>query len=330
MKKLLILPLLILLTGCVTYYYPETALEDGVYYAEDDPSYVVYPRGYGGVGYYPWSSLDYFYMGYYPYPGYAWGYSPWYYPYYYYGYYPPHYFSWNYYAAWWPYGSYCSHYNGCRHYENHRGDRHDRYAGRDEDDRHNRDGRDADDENQDTRKARGPDSHGVSPVRRYVSTAPAGYSGNRGMVIRNREETKIGKSYLEPDKSDPQPTMSLSPSNSQPALPEYRSRHSGNETRYRSNAKQTRSHTGPVEAGPVSNGIVIGASPVSGESGQSGPAVTAPRTSGRSSSGSNSSPAVSSRSKTSSGSSGRSRSSIPATSHRKSGASNSSGSKKRD
>ena len=89
MKKLLILPLLILLTGCVTYYYPETALEDGVYYAEDDPSYVVYPRGYAGVAYYPWSSLDYFYMGYYTYPGYGWGYSPWYYPYYYYGYYPP-------------------------------------------------------------------------------------------------------------------------------------------------------------------------------------------------------------------------------------------------
>ena len=75
MKKLLILPLLVLLTGCVTYYYPETALEDGVYYAEDDPSYNVYSGGYAGVAYYPWSSLDYFYLGYNPYPGFGIGYG---------------------------------------------------------------------------------------------------------------------------------------------------------------------------------------------------------------------------------------------------------------
>ncbi|MGD9021881.1 MAG: hypothetical protein PVF46_08790, partial [Lysobacterales bacterium] len=68
MKNLLILPLLALLSGCVTYYYPETALEDGVYYAEDDPSYAVYSDSYVSVGYYPWYSLDYFYLGYYPYP----------------------------------------------------------------------------------------------------------------------------------------------------------------------------------------------------------------------------------------------------------------------
>ena len=60
MKKLLILALLILLTGCVTYYQPETALEDGVYYAEDDPKYVVYQDPYAGYGYYyPWASFDY-------------------------------------------------------------------------------------------------------------------------------------------------------------------------------------------------------------------------------------------------------------------------------
>ena len=52
MKKLLILLLLVLLSGCVSYYHPETALEDGVYYAEDDPSYVVYQGGYSGA-YYP-------------------------------------------------------------------------------------------------------------------------------------------------------------------------------------------------------------------------------------------------------------------------------------
>lgn len=129
MKKLLILPLLVLLTSCVTYYYPETALEDGVYYAEDDPSYVVYQGGYPYVDYYPWSSLDYFYLGYQPYPGYPYytgfpfgfggGYSPWHYPYSYYGY-------------------------------------------------------------------------------SYVSTMPSGFSGNRGMVIRSNETTKIGKSTIQP------------------------------------------------------------------------------------------------------------------------------------
>ena len=75
MKKLLILPLLVLLTGCVSYYYPATAYEDGVYYAEDDPAYVVYSDAYAGVSYYPWSSLDYFYLGYNPYPGYSFGYG---------------------------------------------------------------------------------------------------------------------------------------------------------------------------------------------------------------------------------------------------------------
>ena len=51
MKNLLIMPLLILMAGCVTYYYPETALEDGVYYAEDDPSYVLNSGDYSGVVY---------------------------------------------------------------------------------------------------------------------------------------------------------------------------------------------------------------------------------------------------------------------------------------
>jgi hypothetical protein len=54
MKKLLILPLLVLLSACVRYYYPETAYEDGVYYAEDDPAYVVFQGGYAGAAYYPW------------------------------------------------------------------------------------------------------------------------------------------------------------------------------------------------------------------------------------------------------------------------------------
>jgi hypothetical protein len=132
MKRLLILPFLVLLTSCVTYYYPQTALQDGVYYAEDDPSYVVYSNSYAGVAYYPWSSLDYFYMGYYPYPRYgfgygygggwsfgvSYGYSPWYYPYSNYGYYSPwyaSYYHYPYYPARRPYRGYYSHYNRGHH-----------------------------------------------------------------------------------------------------------------------------------------------------------------------------------------------------------------------
>jgi len=95
MKKLLIVPLMVLLTGCVTYYQPETALEDGVYYAEDDPSYSLNAGDYSGFVYYPWSSLDYFYQGYWPSYGFAYGYSfalgysPWGYPYGYPGFYSP-------------------------------------------------------------------------------------------------------------------------------------------------------------------------------------------------------------------------------------------------
>jgi hypothetical protein len=162
MKKLLILPLLVFLTGCVTYYYPETALEDGVYYAKDDPSYTGYSGGYSGAFYYPWSSLDYFYLGYYPYHRYGYGYnngfsfgigygySPWYYPTSYYGFYAPRYRSYYHY----PYYSNRRHYNG----------------------------------------------YNSSPVRRYVSTVPSGYSGNQGMVVRNRGNAKVGKSQLHPVK----------------------------------------------------------------------------------------------------------------------------------
>jgi len=213
MKKLLILPLLAFLTGCVTYYYPETALEDGVYYAEDDPSHAVYSGGYVNNAYYPWSSLDYFYLGYYPYSGYGFsafgggfsigishGYSPWYYPGSYFGYYSPRYASYNhypYYPARRHYNGNYSHYNG-GHYRNRKNDRgsaRNHYAGNGHDGRRNRVGEDADRNQQPT------DRRSASPVNRHVSTAPSGYSGNQGMVIRNRETQKTGKSRLQPDQS---------------------------------------------------------------------------------------------------------------------------------
>lgn len=203
MKKLLILPLLILLAGCVTYYYPETALEDGVYYAGDDPSYVLNSGDYSGVVYYPWASLDYFYMGYWPYSGYGYvygypfgfGYSPWHYPYGYHGYYSERYFSYHHYSYWRPYRGYCSHPGGCRRH--HYGDR---YSLGDRDNRRNR-GREYDDDEEYTG---GEDSeirrNNGSSVGRYVTTAPPGYAGNQGMVIRSSGNSKIGKSRLEPAK----------------------------------------------------------------------------------------------------------------------------------
>jgi len=281
MKKLLMLPFLVLLTGCVTYYYPETAFEDGVYYAEDDPSYTVYSAGYAGGAYYPWASLDYFYLGYNPYPtwgfgygynsgfsfGVSYGYSPWYYPYNNYGYYSPWYASYyrhSYYPAWGPYRGYCSHHNSCGHYNknNHRGDRHDRYAGNDNNNRHNRSSEDYRDK-RNAAERRNQDNAGGhnTSARRYVSTAPAGYSGNRGMVIRSNGSAKIGQSQLHGNQSVPRQSAEAARSSSRSAQPNYSVKRTTNEVRYRSDAKQSRSRTGPVTSDPPSRGIAMTAVP---------------------------------------------------------------------
>lgn len=202
MKKLLILPLLILLAGCVTYYYPETALEDGVYYAEDDPSYVLNSGDYSGVVYYPWSSLDYFYLGYWPYPGYGFvhgypfglGYSPWDFPNGYYGYYSPRYFSHHYGSYWRPYRGYCPGVTCNRHYNR------NRYTMGNNGHRRNRNPEDEVSEVYTRVEDSGTRRNSSSPVGRYVTTAPPGYSGNKGMVIRSRENSKTGKSRLEPSR----------------------------------------------------------------------------------------------------------------------------------
>jgi len=312
MKKLLILPLLVLLTSCVTYYYPQTALQDGVYYAEDDPSYVVYSDSYAGVAYYPWSSLDYFYLGYYPYPRYgygygggfsfgiSYGYSPWHYPYSYHGYYSPwyaSYYHYPYYPVMRPYHGYYSRHNRGHHKYNkgHRGGGHDRYAGNDNRDRRNRGDENEDRyENPDKRRKKGSqiNSYGASRVNRYVSTAPSGYSSNRGMVIRNRETTKIGKSRLEPTKSVRVQTVSVSPVNSRTAQSNYRTRQSGSEVRYSAGAKQSRSRTGPVESSASSRGIAASATQPgtvvatgNGRSRQSAPVKTSRQVSGKPPSG---------------------------------------------
>jgi len=186
MKNLIALLLLVSLTGCVTYYYPEAALEDGVYYAEDDPAYVLNSGDYSGVVYYPWSSLDYFYLGYWPYPGYgfapgygSWlGYSPWNYSAGYFGYYPPRYFPRHGYA-----------FRRHHYYRYTMNDLYHRHrANTDIDEQITRDG----DVNDGTIHS--------SSVRQFVTTPPPGYAGYQGMVVRNRHDSKIGKSHLEPTK----------------------------------------------------------------------------------------------------------------------------------
>lgn len=276
MKKLLILPLLVLLTGCVSYYYPETAFEDGVYYAEDDPSYVVYDGTGTSSVYYPWYSLDYFYLGYYPSPtyrfaytypiGFNYGFSPWYYPSHYYGYYSPWYGSshhHHYYPAWRPYRGYNSRHHNDRYRKDHRSGRyaknHRRDKGRHDNDRRNRSvaKNDRDDYSRDRDRS--------SSVRRYVSTTPGGRNGNRGMVVRNRDSAKVSKSRLHVDRSSTGKDVKSKRTQSRVVTrPTYSTERAGTGVRYRSNAKQGRSRTGPV--GPAANTgrVVVKAAPVDG------------------------------------------------------------------
>ena len=280
MKKLLILPLMALLSGCVTYYYPETALEDGVYYAEDDPAYTVYSDGYVGVGYYPWYSLDYFYLGYYSYPryrvtygypggfylGFSYGFSPWYYPSHHYGYYSPWYASYHhypYYPAWRPYHDYYAHHHGDRYWKKKhhdrghdrygRGDRHDRYAGRGGRDDHYDRGRE-DPAQMGSSRDQGSNVDSTS-VRRYVSTAPGGRNGERGVVVRSREATKVGKSELHVGRQAPVSKSKAGSAGSKTIQPTYQVRSTGGEVRYRSNSKPSRSRTEPVTSKNPSKGV---------------------------------------------------------------------------
>lgn len=94
-KAILSIILLFMLSGCVSY--PYTMIEDGqgVYY--QDPAdvygadeYVTYGYGsYADIRYYPWWSLDYYYLGAaYSSPWYGY-YSPYFYPYYFSVWYSP-------------------------------------------------------------------------------------------------------------------------------------------------------------------------------------------------------------------------------------------------
>jgi hypothetical protein len=117
MKKLLPILLLLLLPGCVSYYYPQVVANDEVYesYEEEyvDPAYHEsdYSSHYSAANVYPWWSLDYFYLGsshrhstfsigyhHGPRYNYAWydPWSAWGYP------------AWDYYSFWGPYDRFYS------------------------------------------------------------------------------------------------------------------------------------------------------------------------------------------------------------------------------
>ena len=171
MKKLMLIPLLAMLSGCVSYYYPAVESSDGGYNAKqdqryDDQNYTDYSGSYVNARYYPWWSVDYFYLGSgRAYSNFSIGFdyrygSPWYDPFYggYYPYsnfyYPSYYPFW--YSFWYTpfydhhYGHHYNHYASYDHYWRHRYNRYHRYAHHDHDrwtrrnrDRYTHDGRGA-------------------------------------------------------------------------------------------------------------------------------------------------------------------------------------------
>ena len=239
MKKLMILPLLLMLSGCVSYYQPETALVDGVYYAEDDPTYVVYRGGYPAAAYYPWSTLDTFYLSYYSF-GYRLGYSSVFYPYSYYNS-PPWYMSFYNYPFDAPYSGSCWHYGDCRYgnYGGYDGGGHNSYAENSSD---NRRTRSEGDQSVDSRENASDDENSKLPAgRSFASTEPVGYAGKRGLVIRSSNTTASGQTLLEPGASVESRQVSVTSnknttSNPTAQVKTKRSYSSGARTSYRSTA----------------------------------------------------------------------------------------------
>jgi len=183
------LPMLALLTACVSYYQPESGLEDGVYYAEADTAYRYNADDfyYARAVVYPWTSIDTFYFGYWPYPSYS--YDNWPYPIYgfnvvypnepgfaagYYAFYSPWYwrgYSTFYAPVWRPYRENCQHHGNCGNpgggvevnalYSN---------------------------------NVKNKMGDGAYPrIKRYVSTTSAGQTGYQREMVQNYGSTKNGE-----------------------------------------------------------------------------------------------------------------------------------------
>ena len=216
MRNMMVMLLLVFLTGCVSYYYPETALEDGVYYAEDDPAYVLNSGDYSGVVYYPWLSVDYFYLGYdrcsYPY---TWGYASCGHRY---GYYDFH-------SMWFP--PYRGHYYRQARHENcsqqgdcdwNNGDTLDdvdaRIAREDRENRRNRDGSVDENEGPDPTSERRFARNRYALVVPYAPVMPIVRAGAQDKVIRNNYRTDFAGSRTNRGKPVSAQTVSVPPSTS--------------------------------------------------------------------------------------------------------------------
>lgn len=214
MNRLLMLPLLALLTACVSYYQPGSALEDGVYYAEDDPDYRLNSDDfyYARAVVYPWSSIDSFYFGYWPYPSYSYGFWP--YPSYgfsvvypdepgfaagYYAFYSPWYwrgYSTFYAPVWQPYRENCHHHGRCGGHDNDGPDAgDDRYAGGGGQDYSNSVGGGEENAFYSNNVKNKTGRAGYPLTKRYVTKTPAGPAGYPRKVARNDE---VGKTMAKP------------------------------------------------------------------------------------------------------------------------------------
>lgn len=200
------------LTGCASPHY---SMRDSEQYYRASRAYVRSPAYYD-AGWYPWWSMEYFYLGSHHYrPGYGGSFSFGLFPGY--PYYDPWYFP-GYYSAWYaPYGYYDPWYGGyygrgfgySRYYPyRHHGDRgHDDRSPRDEySGAGDSGGVHTDRRRHDYRRPWEVDRAGLSdpgrpePQRtsRNVSVAPSGGGRDRGMVIISRGDSKIGPSRTGP------------------------------------------------------------------------------------------------------------------------------------
>jgi hypothetical protein len=294
MRNLLLIPLLALMAGCVTYYYPAAESPVAVRYASEDAVYDDYgltvdSHDYVSARYYPWWSMDYFYLGsgYYDSGisiGFGTGYRPWYR---HYGYvhdpfwYPSWYYDPWYYSFWHaPVHFQYSYYD----YAHHNPYWHTRYRAYNR--RHDR-GHDYyyDDEHRYVRRHRRADPHPGSsdtlippndrgarqdmrregparpgPASRRVTVAPGGASSERGMVVRSRDDAKRTRSRIEPVKSraltaDPDGgAATSSPTVTRRDSGVSVARRSAGDTRYRAGSKPVQSRTGPA---PVQKRVTV-------------------------------------------------------------------------
>ncbi len=222
MRKTVLIPLLVLLAGCATYYDPSTGPSGSVYYVSADPGYPLAPANYAHAAHYPWWSLDHFYFGsgyhgsgfslglnfgspYYGWHGYF--YDPWYRPYRYAGWYPPYYrypFYGHPYYRYPYYGHSHPHYRYFRPHPHgqHRRPHHPPSAGHGNADHERAHGRHRQDYpgsseppaagyDPDLTARRGPGAAGSS---RFVTVAPSATGGDRAVVIRRQWTTKPGPS----------------------------------------------------------------------------------------------------------------------------------------